>query len=359
MKASAALATLRHLASIRLPAKMTLPTVSLLMREIVPAETFTVLWLDEDCNLHDVYSNHLCPREIGSRFTSEYLNAREDEVYPTHRKFMRGGSRCDLLHARPGYRNTAFFAEFAQPMGFGRVARFAVRNADQPVAAVWVTRAVGDREFARRELERALLAASYIEHILAGGSDDVVCDVPSGDSGWLIANLDGKVQFFAEGTEALLHMAAGVPRNQATLSTPCYEWSQPLLKRLASGVTALSGERGHEIPVLAVRNSSGRYSLRAYRLHDSAGAHSGLIGVQIARQVPLSVRLLESPAVRALPPREKQVCLLLIEGLATEHIAAKMGISTHGVVQHIRSLYNRLGIHRREELFPALIPLNA
>ena len=125
-------------------------------------------------------------------------------------------------------------------------------------------------------------------------------------------------------------------------------------------MTALSGERGVEIPLLAVRNSSGRYDLRAYRLHGSSErAHSDLIGVQIARQVPLSIRLLESPAVRALPPREKQVCLLLVEGLTTPHIASKMGISTHGVVQHGRSLYNRLGIHRREDLLPALIPMNA
>jgi DNA-binding CsgD family transcriptional regulator len=60
--------------------------------------------------------------------------------------------------------------------------------------------------------------------------------------------------------------------------------------------------------------------------------------------------------VRALPRREKQVCLMLAEGEAPQIIAKQMGISSNAVIQHVRSIYSRLNINRREELLNALLP---
>lgn len=356
MKPSSALATLHQLASMRLPGRMTQGTLSLLMREIVPAETFTILWFDADCNARDIYSNHLCPRELGNRFITDYFNAREEEAYEPHRKFMRGAHRYDLLHQRAAYRQTALYREFAEPMGFGPVIRFAVRSGGGPVAAVWMTRPAGDKEFSTRELNRLADAAAYVEHILVGDREHVECDTWSGEHGWLIADTDGVVQHFADGTEVLLHMAADVPRSGASLSDSCYEWARPLLRRLAVQVGMLEGGRAAGVPTLSVTNSSGHYTLHARRLQAAAAGTPNLVGVQIRRRVPLALRALESPHVQALPFREKQACLMLLQGLTSREIASRMGISVNGVVQHVRTLYRRLQIHRREELLAALTP---
>jgi DNA-binding NarL/FixJ family response regulator len=149
-------------------------------------------------------------------------------------------------------------------------------------------------------------------------------------------------------------MAADVPRSRAILSVSCYEWAKPLLRRLAARVDALEAGCASGTPVLSVANASGQYSLQAHRLQVAAGGTSNLIGVQIMRRVPLALRALESPRVRALPFREKQACLMLLQGLTIRGIASRMGISENGVAQHVRTLYRRLRIHRREELLTAL-----
>jgi DNA-binding CsgD family transcriptional regulator len=354
MRPSSAIATLRYLASLNLPPAMTQSTVSLLLRDVVPSDTSTILWFDQDCNLRDLYSNHLCPRDLGHRFTSHYLNRQEMDAYVPHGQFLRGKSRFDLLHSRANFQKTMFYDEFAQPMGFGRIARLAIRRAGVPVGAIWLTRATGDRDFSKRELIALLEAGAYAEHVLVAGSDDTPCDTANGEKGLLISDLNGVVQYVTEGTEGLLHLAAGMPRDAIVLSIARYEWARPLLSHLAQRIATLENGQKADVPLMVVHNTSGSYSLRASRMRGPAGEISNLISVQITRHIPLILRLLELPQVRALPSREKQACLLLLEGRSTREIALRMGVSNNAIVQHIRSLYNRLDIHRREDLLAAL-----
>ena len=354
MKPSSAVASLHQLASLRLPSKMTQVTLSSVMPALVPSETFTILWLDEHCNLRDIYCNHLCPPELCNHFTTHYFNAREEEAYEPHWKFMRGLSRYDLLHSRKGYQETALYQEFARPMGFGPVVRLAVRRCGRPVAAIWMTRQIGDKDFSRPELARLQDAGPYLEHVLVGGLQRGECDAWSGESGWLVADTDGTVQHFTPGTERLLHMAADVPRSGAVLSAPCYEWAKPLLRRLATRVRALEAGRASGVPALSMNNDSGQYELRVHRLQSATGGTSNLVGVQILRRVPLVLRALESPLAQTLPLREKQACLMLIQGLTVRAIASRMGISSNGVAQHVRSLYRRWQLNCREDLIRAM-----
>jgi DNA-binding CsgD family transcriptional regulator len=354
MKPSSAVASLHQLASLRLPSKMTQVTLSGVMRGLVPSETFTILWLDAHCNLQDIYSNHLCPRELGNHFTTHYFNRREEEAYEAHWKFMRGVSRYDVLHRRKDYQETGLYQEFARPMDFGPVARLAVRRGGRPVAAVWMTRHIGDADFSRAELARLQDAAPYMEHVLVGGLERGECDAWTGESGWLVADTDGTVRHFTPGTEGLLHMAADVPRSRVVLSAPCYEWAKPLLRRLATRVSALEAGRASGVPAFSMNNDSGYYELRAHRLQSGAGGTSNLVGVQILRRVPLVLRALESPLAQTLPLREKQACLMLIQGLTVRAIASRMGISSNGVAQHVRSLYRRLQLNCREDLIRAM-----
>jgi DNA-binding CsgD family transcriptional regulator len=77
--------------------------------------------------------------------------------------------------------------------------------------------------------------------------------------------------------------------------------------------------------------------------------------VQIQRLIPLVTRLLAAPRVMALPTRERQVCLALAQGLSTAQTAERLGIQPSSVITHIRLLYRRLGIARREDLVAAAL----
>jgi DNA-binding CsgD family transcriptional regulator len=53
----------------------------------------------------------------------------------------------------------------------------------------------------------------------------------------------------------------------------------------------------------------------------------------------------------SLTPREKDVCRLLLEGLALKEVAGRLAMSPSTASCHNRSLYQKLGIHSRAELF--------
>lgn len=358
MKPSSAIASIYHLASLGLPAKMTQASLPLLLADIFAYDTLTILWLDESCNLVDAASNHLCPRDLGDLFVANLLNQREVEAYQTHRAFMQDSSSHDLLHKQVArYSDTEFYGNFAQPMDFHFISRFALRNAGNPLAAIWATRPQGTNDFSNQDIRQIVELLPCLEQILAVNSTviDGKSTTPSGEQGWLLVDSDGSVSHLATGTAALLHLAANVPRNSSSLSDDCYAWARPILKRLLDQLARLESQSKVALPSATIINQSGHYIFRAYRMEHVTG-HRKTFGVQITRHVPIGLRLLASPMVRALPRREKQVCLMLAEGEAPQNIAKRMGISSNAVIQHIRSIYGRLNINRREELLNALLP---
>jgi DNA-binding CsgD family transcriptional regulator len=51
-----------------------------------------------------------------------------------------------------------------------------------------------------------------------------------------------------------------------------------------------------------------------------------------------------------LSPREADVARLVALGMQTKNVAHKLGLSDHTVVNHLRNIYTKLGVHRRAEL---------
>lgn len=67
-------------------------------------------------------------------------------------------------------------------------------------------------------------------------------------------------------------------------------------------------------------------------------------------------------AVDRLTTREESVRALVVAGSGTDEVAARLGISRRTVETHLRNVYKKLGVHRREELGgerPAVPPRTA
>lgn len=78
--------------------------------------------------------------------------------------------------------------------------------------------------------------------------------------------------------------------------------------------------------------------LEARSRHRSDGA--GLLAQAFAR-----------PPLDALTSRERDVCMNILQGLSSEAIAGKLGISLNSVLTYRRRAYQRLGITSQSELF--------
>jgi DNA-binding CsgD family transcriptional regulator len=68
-----------------------------------------------------------------------------------------------------------------------------------------------------------------------------------------------------------------------------------------------------------------------------------------------SARLHDLPALHALTPREREICLVLARGLANKQIATQLGISVRTVENHLANIYDKLRLGSRTQLLNLML----
>jgi DNA-binding CsgD family transcriptional regulator len=106
------------------------------------------------------------------------------------------------------------------------------------------------------------------------------------------------------------------------------------------------------LPRLRVRTRSGRWAV----LHASwMNAHAGrAITVILEEAAPAEV----APVIMAaygLTDREKMICGLVCQGLSTRRIADRLHLTSDTVQDHLKSVFDRTGVHSRGELVAAIL----
>jgi len=355
MKQSAAFAAIRQIATLGYSWQMALPTLLAAIRDIVPYEKATFVWVDEECNDLDWYGPLVVPADVMRFYLEQFYNRQESEAIPSNRELM-ASLGTDRSASIPDFHRSDFFNVIFMPGGNRHYLRLSIRNGMQPVGILYLLRPCGSRDFTREEELSLARAAPWLTHALVSPSCGAAEEkLVEDENGLIVTDAKGAVLFFSQGAKELLHRAAGVPINCRTLDG-CLDWAKALIDRLIHSLGAsLDGKAGQPAPALKIRNPSGFFVLRAYWIESTTPGSARNAAIQIQQQIPLSLRLMQSPLIRKMPPREQQACLLLAQGMSSTEIATRMGISRNGAVYHIRSSYNRLGISSQEELVGALL----
>lgn len=357
-KHSAAKATLRQLAVLGLPGPMLWETIARVMPRLVPCEMVAFQDLDDAGRFIGAWIN--MPEMIPelSVYLEHFHNAREAEAHTTFDEFFRSGTPIDKMHDGCGdYLGSALYNELYRQVDFRYIVRAAFRDGTTPRGCIMMWRGHGARDYSPAEMRLIAGVAPYLTHALAAPpADSRDRESIEVNEGTLICNGQGVVEFASTQGRVLLHDIAEASMTAATLSDRCLHWAAPQLRRLIGEAKRLSEGRPGSVPAIVKQNRRGKYVLRVWRL--AAAGESGapdLFSVSIRRYIPTVLRLLEHPAVVALPAREKEICLRLADGAETKEIAAGCGLSIHTVISYMRSLYDRLGVSGREQLLARLL----
>lgn len=124
----------------------------------------------------------------------------------------------------------------------------------------------------------------------------------------------------------------------------------------ALGARIGTAETGHaERARVRVRTPAGRWLVLRGAALSSAGstvpAGSIAITIEPARSNEIAPLLMRA---WGLSRREREVASLVIDGLDTDEIAADLFISPHTVRDHIRSVFDKVGVHSRRHLVSTL-----
>jgi DNA-binding CsgD family transcriptional regulator len=144
------------------------------------------------------------------------------------------------------------------------------------------------------------------------------------------------------------------PRSEGQLPQAVYAVVSRLKALEANPLTAAA-------PRLRIRARSGRWLVfHASRLR-GRGA-DGRIGIVIETAKPVEIAPLIAQAF-ALSERESEVCLLILRGLSTTQMSARLHISTYTVQDHLKAIFDKVVVRSRRQLvgrifFDQYWPLN-
>jgi DNA-binding CsgD family transcriptional regulator len=105
------------------------------------------------------------------------------------------------------------------------------------------------------------------------------------------------------------------------------------------------------LPRLRVRSRSGRWAVLHASWMNSPAGHA--VAVILEEAAPAEV----APVIMAaygLTGREQTICALVCQGLATRLIATRLHLTADTVQDHLKSVFDRTGVHSRGELVAAI-----
>ena len=197
-------------------------------------------------------------------------------------------------------------------------------------------------------MERLLI---YVEHGLQAPLSTALHYADSGHSEMLILDTQGTLLHASAAARELLALAccSTYRVGTATPLTPL-----PELGQICLNLRNIFQGRQASPPVVRQVNPRGRFIFRAYWLDPQSPAAGKLIGVTIKHQEPTVLQTWRAIRTCGLSPVQMEVCLLLAQDYSQEAIGQRLNIKPTTVKDHVRKVYGKFGVSRRDELIAHL-----
>ncbi len=117
----------------------------------------------------------------------------------------------------------------------------------------------------------------------------------------------------------------------------------------------LGAEHLDHAPKFVVHNCWGSFEFLLHRLSDTGINPDQLTAVAVRRQEPLALNVLRGCRKLALSEKQTEIALLLIKGLSYDQVATKLLIRATTVADHVRKIYDKVGVSNRSELVTTLL----
>ena len=352
MKSNAAFAHIRQLCNLGLGSEAVMPALLRSVRQLVRADSAAFFWVDARGEMTNMYAERMLPPELMRRYFERYYASPEHAFSQRIRELAGRGEFVRESTTDAEFESTRYYDEILRPIDAYRVLYAIVHNNGQPLGQISLYRGRRSARFASVDRQALESATRYFAHCLTSGGkrpkDKTDSFRDSDEEALVVASTAGEIATASYRAYALLAHASGEPINRETMSGSVDRASRDLLKKLAGRMKVADGLP--DAPqTITVDNTWGRYRLRAYSLSQFE------MGVLIQRQEHLLVRIADAMLELPLSAQQREVALLLAQGLTNNQVATAMGVSINTASYHVKQLFAKLDAHDRAEAIERIL----
>jgi DNA-binding CsgD family transcriptional regulator len=275
--------------------------------------------------------------EFGAADVNKFAGLATSSTHVASLDVVTSGDRF----ASPRYR------EIMRPLGLGDELRVALTTGAQCWGYLCLHRTDHPNGFTESDLALVAAAAPHLAHALRQA---LLLQAPatggrSREPGVVVLAEDlSLVAATAQASEYLAHME---PPSSLPLPV-CIYTAAAALRAIEHGSAAPGS-----MPTTRVHTRTGQWlTIHASRLNAPAGEQG--ITVVIEEADASSTLPLRLSAYR-LSPREAEVATLVLRGTSTRGISTTLHISEHTVQDHLKSVFDKVGVRSRRELIGAML----
>ena len=348
-------AFIRKLCTLGLAPRSLVLTLLPALRELVPAHSAGVFWVDAAGQMTSLYAERLLPPDAMAAYHERHYGDQKDGFAAAFSARATAPDPISWHSFTKREQATDYFRDVLRPLDSYHVLYAVLCDARRPFAQLSFYRGERDKPFGSTDAEALRGLLRYLaaglgesEHPRDASEDSVVVEEQLG-----IVNGDGGIVSASPAWKRLVRLGAvaRVAPSEALRERGAIE---DFLHELASGARAGNGTEVQEI----VRETAwGRFTVRAFALEDERGRRSAQTALLIRREEPRTLSLVRGAGNSELSPQQREVALLLAQGRSNPEIAEALGLSINTASYHVKQVYAKLDVNDRDAVSQRLLSL--
>jgi DNA-binding CsgD family transcriptional regulator len=347
-------AFIRKLCTLGLPPRSLVLSLLPALRELVPAHSAGVFWVDESGQMSSLYAERLLPPEAMAAYYERHYDRSGEGFAAAFRQREQNDDPVTWCSFSRTQQATEYFRDVLKPLDAYHVMYGVLRHNAAPFAQLSLYRGERDAPFGRDDAAalRALLhylAAGLVnpDRPAAAGDESVVAEEALGIVTW-----SGEILSASAAWRRLVRLGA-----LARLAPSEAVRERAAVEDFLSDISAAAHKNGSDAAVADVRRDTawGRFTVRAFRLEDERGRRREQLALLIRREETRALSLVRGTANTELSPQQREVALLLAQGKSNPEISELLGLTLNTANYHVKQVYLRLQVNNRESVQAQLL----
>lgn len=350
----AAVIGIRRLSGLGLPAREVVPQMLHRLHGAVASLTNSYHWIDADGRLIDYYAEPPYLPDVARQARGAVPGAMPAPAPAPHADDPPEARPVRPPALPPRFHDSEPYRSLWRPRGVHHALEAIVSDGHRPLGLLVLYRGASDPQFSQQDIDTVTALRPLFARACAGSATYDGERAPATPPVFAVIAADGEVQHADAEARLALALALHPCLNLRSCGRGCARADAGVTQHLQSLAAALQADP-LQPAMLRVRNHWGQFTLRAHRLQSVRRGAAPLIGVALEHEVALPLAVDAALERSALSSRQRELCMLLVQGCSYAAAGEQMGISEQTAISYARVVFHKLGAHNREGLLRRLL----